>query len=139
MSGYHAVTQLYDAFGGGIFWQVTDAHVLAKKLGRVWQHTFSPDCVVFLGKRMYDAGREPDRNDLEQFKRKYGEPVVYAYQNGIYIHAESVRKALEIQCVLSFAAQVMQANIGYECKLLLEREQDFLLDWDAEKYRKQKF
>lgn len=140
MSGYHAVTQLYDAVGEGIFWRVTDQHVLnaGKKLGRKWEYAFCPDCVVFLGKRMYDAGSGMDIAKLKKFCADCGEPVVVVYQDRLYIHAESVRKALEIQSVLSFAAQVMQENYGHKCSFLTEREQDFLLDWDAEKYRKQK-
>ena len=37
---------------------------------------------------------------------------------------------------MSFSAQVMQLNKGYENKLLSEQQQDELLNWDAEKYRK---
>jgi hypothetical protein len=47
-----------------------------------------------------------------------------------------VKKALEIQSVMSFSAQVMSLNAGYECNLLSDEEQNFLLNWDAEKYRK---
>ena len=58
------------------------------------------------------------------------------YEGILYIVANSVKKALETQSVMSFSAQVMSLNEGYECNLLSEEEQDFLLDWDAEKYRK---
>lgn len=138
MSGYHAATELYQLFEEGILWRVTDQNVLDAKsvLGRTWEYSFCPDCVVFLGKAMYDAGMAPDKERLEDFRSKYGEPVVIAYKDGLYIHAQSVRKALEIQSVFSFAAQVMKQNEGYGCRLLKEEEQDFLLNWDAEKYRK---
>lgn len=138
MSGYHAVTELYHAVGHGVIWRVTDQNVKNARnvLGRVWEHAFCPDCVVFLGKRMYDAGYSFDLENYETFRSMYGEPVVTAYKEDLYIHAESVKKAMEIQSVLSFCAQVMQANAGQECRMLSDQEQDFLLGWDAEKYRR---
>lgn len=140
-SGYHTVTKLYRFLGQGIIWRVTDQNILEaySRLGSVWEHVFCPDCVVFLGKKMY----EPDgldaleRSRLEKFRKIYGEPVVISYQGGLYIQAESVKKALEIQSVLSFSSQVMALNQGYACNMLPDAEQDFLLGWDAEKYRKE--
>ncbi len=138
MSAYHAVTQLYHAYKDGIIWRVTDQNVKQAQevLGRVWDSAFCPDCVVFLGKRMFDAGNRLDGKELDRFRAAYGEPAVIAYQKEIYLHAPSVKKALEMQSVLSFSAQVMLANAGHECHMLSRQEQDFLLGWDAEKYRK---
>lgn len=140
MSGCHAVTELYNALcrGHGIIWRVTDCRVrqARKALGRVWDSAFCPDCVVFLGKRMYDAGSVLDAGKFEEFKAEYGEPAVIAYKDDLYIHAPSVRKALEVQSVLGFSAQVMLGNAGQECRMLPDEEQDFLLGWDAEKYRR---
>lgn len=138
MSAYHAVTQLYRVCNDGIIWRVTDQNVrqAQEALGRVWDSAFCPDCVVFLGKRMFDAGDRLDAKELDRFRAAYGEPAVIAYQKEIYLHAPSVKKALEMQSVLSFSAQVMLANAGHECHTLSRQEQDFLLGWDAEKYRK---
>lgn len=138
MSASHAVTELCQMFEEGIIWHVTDSHIknAQKTLGRVWDSAFCPDCVVFLGKRMFDAGSRIDAGELESFRSAYGEPVVVAYREELYIHAPSVKKALEIQSVLSFSAQVMLGNAGHACRLLSQREQDFLLGWDAEKYRR---
>lgn len=137
LSGYHEVTKLYRFFGQGIIWKVTDKNVLdaRSKLGKVWEHVFCPDCVVFLGKKMYEADGL-DSDALENFRKVYGNPVVISYQGDLYIQAESVKKALEIQSVLSFSSQVMALNQGYACNMLSDTEQDFLLGWDAEKYRK---
>lgn len=139
MSGYYAVTKLYHAVGqgAGIVWRVTDAHV--KKawdaLGHVCGLAFCPDCVVFLGRRVYDAGDRWDAGRYADFRKAYGEPVVIGYRNDLYIRAQSVKKAAEIQSVLSFALQVAQANTGRACSMLTRQEQDFLLGWEAEKYR----
>lgn len=138
MSASHAVTELYNAIDKGIIWHVTDGNIKDARsiLGRVWDHAFCPDCVVFLGKRMYDAGNEIDILRLKEFQAEYGEPVVIAYRDDLYIHADSVKKAMEIQSVLSFSAQVMLENAGKECCMLSDQERDFLLGWDAEKYRR---
>ena len=138
LSADHAVTTLYRAIGGGIIWRVTDEKIkdARKKAGRIWNHAFCPDCVVFLGKKMFDAGDYLDAEQLEAFRAESGEPVVIAYRQELYIHAPSVKKALEIQSILSFSAQVLCGNAGYECHMLSDDEQDFLLGWDAEKYRK---
>lgn len=138
LSGYFEVTKLYHTIGNGIIWRVTDRNVLeaANILGRVWDFSFCPDCVVFLGKRMYDAGEEWNAKAYEQFRKKYGRPVVIAYRRDLFIHAASVKKAMEIQSVLSFAAQTARMNLKYQCNSLSEQEQEFLLGWDAETYRK---
>jgi hypothetical protein len=47
-----------------------------------------------------------------------------------------VKKAQEIENVMSFAAQVQAANRSHEIRYLSEGQQDALLNWDAEKYRR---
>lgn len=137
LSGYYAATELYRFLGKGIVWRVTDRNILDVRcrLGKIWDSAFCPDCVVFLGKRMYEA-EGLDINALEKFREAYGNPVVISYKEGLYICAESVKKALEIQSVLSFSAQVMALNQGHTCNMLSDLEQNFLLGWDAEKYRR---
>ena len=58
------------------------------------------------------------------------------FRSYLYLHAPSVKKALEMQSVLSFSAQVMLAQDQENYSLLSEQEQDFLLHWEAETYRK---
>lgn len=137
-ANYHNGTALYNVIGDGIVWNVTDSNVLKayKTLEGVWNNAFCPDCVVFLGKQICVAEDNFSNDDLEIFKRTHGIPVVFFYRGFMYIHAESVKKALEIQSVLSFSAQVMELNQGHECNMLSDAEQNFLLNWDAEKYRK---
>jgi ribulose-5-phosphate 4-epimerase/fuculose-1-phosphate aldolase len=138
-SSYHEMTLLNSIFEEGIIWKVTDSNVISSssKLGGAWEHYFCPDCVVFLGKKIYEIkGKQIDKADFESFMEENGVPVVMLYKGNIYIHAESVKKAMEVQSVLSFSAQVMALNIEEECSLLSENEKNFLLNWDAEKYRK---
>jgi ribulose-5-phosphate 4-epimerase/fuculose-1-phosphate aldolase len=138
-SAYHEMTELYKLFEDGIIWKVTDINVISSisKLGGVWDYCFCPDCVVFLGKKMYDIkGDLLDKEDFEKFKVENDVPIVILFKGNLYIRADSVKKALEIQSVLSFSAQVMTINKGVQCNMLSEEEKNFLLNWDAEKYRK---
>lgn len=132
----HELERLYDS---GIIWKVTDSNVLEgkKQLGTVWRHFFCPDAVVFLGKSMYDVKTtQIDESDFGEFVRENGFPVVICYKGSMYIHADNVKKALEIQSVLSFCAQVLMLNRDEEVVLLSEEEKNFLLNWEVEKYRK---
>jgi hypothetical protein len=104
-----------------------------KKLG-VWKHAFCPDCVVFLNKQIWSPVTL-SKKDLDQFKAQFGDPVVVNWNGQLYVIAASVKKAMEIQSVLSFSAQVMAHVPENDCNLLSDSEQNYLLHWDAEKYR----
>ena len=138
MTVQHNATALWTLFmrsgEDGIIWTVTDANVLRvyRDLGGLWEHAFCPDCLVYCGKRML---RLEDGEDIEAAIRRhletYGPISVIEWHGALYIHAPTVRKALEIQSVLSFSAQVMWNNRGAACSFLPDAEQDFLLHWDA--------
>lgn len=104
----------------------------------LWDHQVCPDCVVFCGRKAfdYDGGQEDLRDRLDSFRRSYGEPVVIASGGDLFIRADSVKKAREIESVLMFSARVASNNRAFSVDVLSPEEQDFLLDWDAEKYRK---
>lgn len=137
LSAYHDMTRLWKFFADKIIWKVTDENILNvfRKTGG-WKHAFCPDCVVFLGRECLKLSKGFTETDIKRFYGRYGVPVMIDYEGILYIVADSVKKALETQSVMSFSAQVMSLNEGYECNFLSEEEQDFLLDWDAEKYRK---
>jgi hypothetical protein len=90
--------------------------------------------VVFLNKQMW-APDALTKESLEDFKAQYGDPVVISWKENLYVVAASVKKAMEVQSVLSFSAQVMAHVPENECNLLSDSEQNYLLHWDAEKYR----
>ena len=137
LEAYHKLTELWNNFTDRIVWKVTDKNVLNiyEKIG-AWKNTFCPDCVVFLGKGFLRLSEEFTISDITSFTEKYATPVMVDYVGDLYIIANSVKKAMEIQSVMSFSAQVMFLNDGYEYNLLSDQEQNSLLDWDAEKYRK---
>lgn len=136
-SGYHAVTKVWNAFEDRIVWRVTDRNVLcAYAKNGLWAHQFCPDCIVFLGKKILMLDEEAIYDQVQHHREKYGEPVIIAYGSDLFIIADSVKKAMETQSVLSFSAQVMDLNVGCECHLLSDRQENELLNWDAEQYRK---
>lgn len=104
----------------------------------IWDHAFCPDCVVYANKKLLWLKQDYGRQDIEDFMERYGLPTLIYYEGHFYILAESVRKAQEIENVMSFAAQVQCGNMGSRIRYLSANQQDELLNWDAEKYRRQK-
>lgn len=138
-SDYHNSTEIWKHFPNKIIWMVTDIHILGayEIIGEAWNHTFCPDSIVFLGKRILDLTDEQSMEKaIDIFISEHGIPVIIRYKGQLYIVADSVKKAMETQSVMSFSAQVMFLNKEANCNYLSDQEQNFLLDWDAEKYRK---
>lgn len=140
MSAYHSATALMDYFPDKVVWKVNDINIIEAycQLRKLWRHMFCPDCIVFLGKKVLELSEHLEWDEINSFKLTYGDPVIVYYRKNLYIIADSVRKAQEIQSVMSFSAQVMMINKGIEYNELSEEEQNYLLNWDAEKYRKTK-
>ena len=136
--GYHAVTEIWNVFPDRIVWKVTDQNVLEayRIFQGFWNISFCPDCVVFLGKQFCKLQFPVSENDITLYEREYGRPVLVEYGGNLFILADSVKKALEIQSVLSFSAQVEILNKGVPCDYLSEDDQNQLLNWESEKYRK---
>ncbi len=140
LTPYHELTKISNFIEDGVIWRVTDENVLRFFRGnqyKMWQYTFCPDCVVFLGKQPLELIEGQEKQCLKKYHQKNEMASLIIYKNNLFIHASSVKKALEIQSVLSFSAQVMENNEVASCNFLSEEEQDFLLNWDVEKYRKQ--
>lgn len=137
MTPYRNAARLWHYFPEKIVWRATDGHILAAYAGMgSWAHGFCPDCVVFLGKRFLRLKADFTQADIAAFETNNGAPSVVEFGGELYILADSVKKALEIQSVMSFSAQVAMINKGHEYNLLSPEEQDYLLNWDAEKYRR---
>ena len=135
---YRKATEIWKYFPEKVVWRVTDHQVLSvyHEIGNMWKFGFCPDCVVFLGKRALKFEENGWEDKIGKFQKKYGEPVVVICRDEIYLLADSVRKAMEIQSVLGFSARVMGLNKGKTSNYLSEEEQDLLLNWEAERYRK---
>lgn len=146
MTPYHDATRIYDAFREAaiagdelIIYLAADSIVrkAAKKFAAdFWEFWFCPDCLVYCGKRPLVLNGEFSGEEIRAHALKYGQPVIIYYQENVYIAARNLKKAKEIESVLAFSAHVALLNESCEMDLLSEREQDFLLDWESEKYRK---
>ncbi len=136
-SSYHDLTKLWMKFPEKIVWKITDENVTStvREMSE-WETVFCPDTVVFLGKSFLNLENEISDSIIEKYTFNKGIPVIVKYKENLYAIADSVKKALEIQSILSFSAQVMKINKDSKCNLLNEEEQNKLLNWDAEKYRK---
>lgn len=138
MDAYHNLTRVWSLMPEKIVWRVTDYNVIrAYEILGSWDTAICPDCVVFLGKRFLKLSSALSIKEIDDFKRTYGTPVVLEFEGCLYIVANSVKNAMEIQSIMSLNAQVMMANKGMTCNLLSDKEQNTLLNWDAEKYRKE--
>jgi len=97
-----------------------------------FRYDFCPDCLVYCGKKPLIL---EDANDVEKYYSKYGRPSVIWHDEHFYVASDNLQKAREVESVLAFAAKVAFTVDG-DGEYLTEQEQNFLLNWDAEKYRK---
>lgn len=104
----------------------------------LWEHAFCPDCIVYANRKLLCLAEEYTAQDIRDFIAQYGPPALIYRAGSFYILAESVRKAQEIENVMSFAARVQRGNLGRRMNCLSDGQAEELLNWDAEKYRRQK-
>lgn len=145
---YSNATKLWDAFGEipamadrivylsenrFLFPKTAEGTVLEAEK---WNHAFCPDCIVYGSKKPLFLADDFKAAEIAAYIEKNGIPAMVCYKGRFYILAESVKKAQEIENVMSFAAQVQAMNRDHEMLYLSEGQQDALLNWDAEKYRR---
>ena len=100
-------------------------------------YCFSPDSLIYCNKKILLLNKNDDMlKVVKNHNLKYGNFNVVYFENELYIIAPNVKKAKEIESVLSFNLQVLKLNKNDEMDFLTEEEQNFLLNWDSEKYRK---
>lgn len=103
---------------------------------KLWKHSFCPDAVVYCGKRIMVLADNFGMEEVRSFISESGIPSVIFYNKNFYAVAADVKKAKEIESLFSFTAEVVSNNKEEDLVLLSDEEQNFLLNWDAEKYRK---
>lgn len=108
-----------------------------KRSGGEWSFRFSPDCIVYLGKKFFTVSDKDSLDkELEKFCAGYGIPKVIIFGDSVFIAAPTVRKAKEIESLLDFTAEIYLHSPDGKWDCLPEKEADFLLNWDSEKYRR---
>ena len=116
--------------------KVEKAHLFLNE--ELWELAVCPDSVVYCGRKILKVKEGAERESIWQFQKQYGKPSILQYRNQFYILATNIKKAKEIESMLAFSAEIALANQKEEVSYLTEQEQDFLLNWDAEAYRKRK-
>ena len=100
-------------------------------------YCFSPDSLIYCNKKILLLNKDDDMVEVvKNHILKYGNFNVVYFENELYIIAPNIKKAKEIESVLNFNLQVLELNKNDEMDFLTEEEQNFLLNWDSEKYRK---
>lgn len=98
-----------------------------------------PDALVFCGPQplIIDSVDEASLiRQMERYKEHFNEfPKMVIYETALYFLGESVKKCLEIQDVLKIQ-HILSSQLGDDLKTLSEEEALSILNWEAEKYRK---
>lgn len=105
--------------------------------GKEWNHRLSPDSIVYIGKKILSVANEDElKMEIQIFGDNYGIPGVIVCNEQVYIVSENIKKAKDIESVLAWTADILTStNVDDICSLK-EDDINFLLNWDAEKYRK---
>lgn len=122
-----------------IIYPISDTNIklaLKKNNNVFWDWNICPDCTVYCGKRVLDIRNSEILKGINDFITAYGEPVITMFDDIAYIIADNMEKARDIEDVLSFSATVFYYNEMKLNSFLDDDEQNYLLNWDAEKYRK---
>lgn len=94
-----------------------------------------PDKVVYCGKSVLILSELCPR-EFKLFVEKYNDfPKIIVYGGNVYITSNNYKKCREIEDVLKAGLLVLNGNCE-GVSFLSDDEQNFLVSWDAEKYRK---
>ena len=143
-SRYSACSVLYDAFAKAgvenrivVLMRNQDIYKAYDKNNQnVWRYSFCPDAIVYCGKRIMVLTDDFKQGDIRKYLSEVGIPSVVFYKKNFYAVAPDVKKAKEIESLFSFTAEIVDNNKDENLMLLSEKEQNYLLNWDGEKYRK---
>ncbi len=105
--------------------------------GRDWNHQMSPDSVVYIGKKILVIPEESRLSDeLEKYRNTYGIPCVIVCEGVVYILSDNIKKARDIESVLAWTSDILMKARKDDICCIGDSDMNFLLNWDAEKYRK---
>jgi len=96
---------------------------------------FCPDSLVYCGIGAVEIDKLSDAKTIQDYKEKYYvTPIIIIYQNNLFIVAQSIKKAKEIEDVLKFQIMVLTHN-HLNVSFLASDELAYLSNWEAEKFR----
>jgi len=96
---------------------------------------FCPDSLVYCGMKSVEIKDTSDEEPIKEYLVKYYElPKIVILENNLYIIAQSIKKAKEIEEVLKFNVLVLENSTDKINYLELD-ELAYLSNWEAEKFR----
>jgi rhamnose utilization protein RhaD (predicted bifunctional aldolase and dehydrogenase) len=141
-SQYTNATKIYNKFNTklkdqGIFYLIKNQ---AKNIFKALKYSnfnfcICPDAVVYCGKKILFLKDPINLVQIGKYIKKFGRPIVFYYQGEFYIYAKNLKKAKEIESVLLSIVDIFLLNKNKKIDFLSNKEQNFLLNWDFEKYR----
>ena len=76
---------------------------------------------------------DQDFQEIEKYKKKYYEiPKIFLFKENFYVNSKTLKKCIEIESL--FKTHLICYDINNE--LLTDNENNYLNNWNAEKYRK---
>jgi len=97
---------------------------------------FCPDKMVYCGASNVELKNQNDVQSIKKYVDKYEDyPKIIILNKMIFIIADSVRKAKEIEDIFKFHLVVIKENKGHNINYLSMNELDYLNNWESEKYR----
>jgi hypothetical protein len=102
-----------------------------------------PDAVVFFGVETINLKSSSDKNTLDlldnhlsAYKTKYLDyPRLIIFDEALYFVGESIKKCMELQDVLKIQ-KTIDDTLSHKRVVLTEAQSLALLNWEAEKFRK---
>ena len=92
--------------------------------------------MVFCGISAVEIKDFTDLLSINSYLNTYNQlPKVIIYNNYLFISANSIKKAKEVEDVIKFHIMVLKKNITNHINYLIEEELNYLNNWEAEKYR----
>lgn len=107
---------------------------LEKNEFKLWNYRFCPDCIVYCGPKELEISHLEEKAFKEHIAN-YGKITIVVYDKNVYICANTLKRAREIESVLSFSAKIFLNNQNNQLDYLSEEEVDKLYHSDFEKYR----
>ena len=97
---------------------------------------FCPDTLVYCGVNPIKIENLSDIKILKAYEIKNHElPKIIVYNDNLFLRAQSIKKAKEIEEVLKFHIMVVEQNKDKDLNFLEMEELNYLSNWEAEKYR----
>ena len=110
-------------------------NALQKNIELFLRTPFCPDSLVYCGVKAVRLEDLNDKKTIEEYSNEYFElPKIIIVDNSLYIVAQNIKKAKEIEDVLKFNIMVMM-NGADDINYLPVSELGYLSNWEAEKFR----